>query len=253
MTDIALEGVFNFRDVGGLATHDGGQIQRGRLYRSGTPDRITVAAARRARLELRIQTVIDLRHPDELRDAPSRGPLIAGDVIRHHISPVPTDRPNAEQVAEMNRHFGQTRELMSPERYLLHLQRAGTRYGEAAQVIAQSAGPVLIHCFAGKDRTGLLTGLVLGVAGVPVEQIAMDYERSNEAIPQLIAYIRARGHGRDETDAELADRMRTPAERIVQVLGLVSEEFGGAREFFRTQGLSDADLEALRARLVDGA
>jgi protein-tyrosine phosphatase len=251
MTDIALEGIFNFRDVGGLATHDGGQIQRGRLYRSGTPDRITAAAARRARRELGIQTVVDLRHPDELRDAPSRGPLIAGDVIRHHISPVPADRPKADHDAELNAMMGTIREHQSPERYFLHLQRAGDCYAEAAGVLTGSALPVLVHCTAGKDRTGVLTALVLEVAGVPVDQISADYERSNQAIAQLVAYSRARGHNLDESDAELSARMRTPAQRMVELLALLRAEYGGARGFLRAHGLSDGELDALRGRLVE--
>ena len=250
MANIEFDGLFNLRDVGGLPTLDGGRIQPGRLYRSGTPNGMTVPAARRAHSELGIQTVIDLRHPDELLDAPSRGPLIAAHVTRHHISPVSTERSKAEQVEALNLLLGVAREQQTPERYFIGLQSGGARYAEAAQLLTESTFPVLIHCTAGKDRTGILVGLLLEVAGVPPEEIGLDYEKSNAAIDRLIAHSQEFGRNLDESREELTARWQCPAERMAEFLGLVREEFGSGRGFFRAHGLSDAELDTVRRRLV---
>ena len=249
MTNIEIEGIFNLRDVGGLPTTDGGQIQPGRLYRSGSPDRMTEDGGRRARTELGLRTVIDLRHPDELNDSPSLGPLIADGVTRHHISPVSTERPMAEYIETMNLAHGK---VMSPQRYFVGFRRGAPRYAQAARLLSQPPTyPVLIHCTAGKDRTGMLTALLLEVAGVGPAQIAEDYTASNASLNGLIAYLREAGRDLPESDQELWDRMAVSTEMMLGFLGLVRDEFGDARGFFASEGLTDAELDAVRSGLVD--
>ena len=249
MNNIEIDGIFNLRDVGGLPTVGGGRTQSGRLFRSGSPDRITDDGARRAHLELGLRTVIDLRHPDELADSPSLGPLIAGHVTRHHISPVSTEQSMTEYVDSMNIAYGVT---MSPERYFVGFRRGAERYAQAARLLSESTTyPILIHCTAGKDRTGILTGLLLDVAGVPVDDIAAEYAASNASIDSLIAYLRESGRDLPEPDEELRARMSVSGEMMRGFLSLVAKEFGDARGFFRAQGLSEAELDAVRSGLVD--
>jgi protein-tyrosine phosphatase len=249
MNNFEIDGIFNLRDVGGLPTSDGGRIQSARLFRSGSPDRITDDGARRLHAELGLRTVIDLRHPDELSDSPTRGPLIADHITRHHISPVSTEQGMAEYVDSMNIAYGRT---MSPERYFVGFRRGAARYAEAARLLSESTTyPVLIHCTAGKDRTGILTGLLLAVAGVAVDDIAAEYAASNASIDSLIAYLRESGRDLPEPDEELRARMEVKAEMIHGFLALVGDEFGDARGFFTAQGLSEAELDAVRSGLVD--
>ncbi len=197
------------------------------------------------------RVVFPLTVKDTSLALPSRGPLIAEHVTRYHISPVSTERSKAEQVEALNRLMGVAREQQTPERYFIGLQSGGARYAEAAQLLTESTFPALIHCTAGKDRTGILVGLLLEVAGVPPEEIGLDYEKSNAAIDRLIAHSREFGRNLDESREELTAWWQCPAERMAEFLGLVREEFGSGRGFFRAHGLSDAELNAVRRRLVD--
>ncbi len=248
MKNIEIDGIFNLRDIGGLPTSEGGWTQPGRLFRSGSPDRITSEGARRMHSELGLRTVIDLRHPDELSDSPTRGFLIADHVTRHHISPVSTEQRMAQYVDSMNMAYGRT---MSSERYFSGFRRGAKRYAQAARLLSESKNyPVLIHCTAGKDRTGILTSLLLEVAGVARDDIASEYAASNASIDRLIAYLRVSGRDLSEPDEKLRARMEVKPEMIHDFLALVGDAFGDARGFFMAQGLSDVELDAVCAGLV---
>ncbi|HEX7374558.1 MAG TPA: tyrosine-protein phosphatase, partial [Steroidobacteraceae bacterium] len=175
----ALEGACNFRDFGGYATTDGRRVRWGRLFRSGAMHRFTAADRERV-AGFGIGTVVDLRRPDERRSQPNPD-FGAGvtqlcwndtqDVGLGKALPDPAALTPELARKVMMRHY----EGM-PTRLLPHVQ------GLFGALTHDPARPLLLHCTAGKDRTGFAAALLLTVLGVPRDLIVADYLLTNQAV-----------------------------------------------------------------------
>jgi hypothetical protein len=119
----------------------------------------------------------------------------------------------------------------------------------AVREIARADGAVLVHCAAGKDRTGTVVALALDASGVPRELIAEDYNASRERIEQIIARLRSSDTYRAELEGHDPQAHAPVPGTIERVLELVDEQHGGAAEWLLGHGLDAADLELLRERL----
>jgi protein tyrosine/serine phosphatase len=120
----------------------------------------------------------------------------------------------------------------------------------AAVADGDRAEGVVVHCFAGKDRTGIVVALMLGLAGVPDDVIAADYAASGPGVEALSASWFAAA----ESDAELELRRRVvqaPHSAMAAVLAWLHETAGGAGAYLREAGLSEEQLTRLRSRLVE--
>ena len=119
----------------------------------------------------------------------------------------------------------------------------------AVSEIARADGAVLVHCAAGKDRTGTVVALALDASGVPRELIAEDYNASRERIEQIIARLRSSETYRAELEGHDPQAHAPVPGTIERVLELVDEQHGGAAEWLLAHGLDEADLERLRNRI----
>ncbi|SCL58820.1 Protein tyrosine/serine phosphatase [Micromonospora chersina] len=232
--------LFNFRDVGGYRSRDGRTVRHRRLYRSDSLHRIdeTDQAAFTA---LGIRTVIDLRRPTEVaRDG--RVPAYDGLTYRHI-------HPEHEDWAERRYEPGSDLARYLADRYA-DLARTGTAgLAEAVGLIADSANaPVVVHCVAGKDRTGIVCGLTLAVLGVPDEDIAADYALSTAASERFSAWVRATVPGAEEPPPPF---LASPAEAMMLFLTELREGYGSPEGYLRHAGVTDDQLGALRAHLLD--
>ena len=117
------------------------------------------------------------------------------------------------------------------------------------ELLKPDALPVLVHCAAGKDRTGVVVALAQSHAGVSNEIIAADYAASASAVPKIIARLAELG-GYGEVDASDTDRQMTRAETMLALLEWLDGEYGGAREFLYQRGMSNDELDRLSALLV---
>jgi protein tyrosine/serine phosphatase len=130
------------------------------------------------------------------------------------------------------------------------LERFRDRFGLALGAVAEVEGTVVVHCAGGKDRTGLVSALLLRLAGVDLAVIAADYALSEENLaPNGPAWI-------DGVDDELERErrrklMRTPAEAMAQTLDEIERRYGAVEEYLRSTGLGDEQVDRLRGRLVD--
>jgi len=233
---IRLPGLFNLRDVGGYPAAAGGTVRWRRLFRSDAPHMLDgPGVATLARLDLR--TIVDLRTHIEAELAPS---ALAGLPARTaRLSLLSGDLQSLPHA------------LDAIYRYMI--DECGETIAAAIKLLcADDAFPALVHCSAGKDRTGIVVALVLAVLGVPDEVIAADYALSalnldpdkTAAIGQLQA---SSGLGENLTVGLLI----SPPALILDVLDRARSAGGSVEGYLLDRGLSRADLAALRAALAD--
>lgn len=229
------KGTYNSRDLGGLPIAAGGTTRPGRIVRSDSLQRLEARGWEEVEA-LGIRTVIDLRNEGEIGpDAAPRPESISTVNIPLDV----TEDREFWDVWETGPRFA------TPLYYRPHLERFPERSAEVLRAIATApAGGVVFHCQGGRDRAGQISMLVLALAGVEPEAIAADYMLSDERLRPL--YL-SRGQ-EDEAPkiaAFLADQGTTATELIVELLTDFDLEaaMGAA-------GLSEADLAALRGRIV---
>jgi protein-tyrosine phosphatase len=179
---IDIEGTINFRDVGGYPGESGQVTNWGKLFRAGSLHNLSEASIGRLH-ELGLKTVIDLRTVREVTEKPD---IIDG--YAYHSLPV-VDPEQEKILAKSNQ---------LTEHYRFMLENTQPRLKLVFEQLANlENGPVLVHCAAGKDRTGLVIALVLGNAGVPDETIIEDYAMSDRYLDGFYkaAYEAARQKG----------------------------------------------------------
>ncbi|MEJ3744254.1 tyrosine-protein phosphatase [Actinomycetes bacterium KLBMP 9797] len=231
--------VFNFRDVGGYAGQDGRTVRWRRLFRSDSLSRLS-AADEAAFGALGVRTVIDLRRPHEVsRDG--RVPAYEGLAYRH-IHPEHQDWdeiPYEERV-------GAARYLANRYNDLVEQGVAGM--AAAVGVIAEAeSAPVVVHCVAGKDRTGVVCALTLSTLGVSDADIAADYALTASATERFTAWLRANGLLKKVPPKPYYS---SPAEAMLLFLAELRERHGSAEGYLLAAGLTPDHIAALRTHLL---
>jgi protein-tyrosine phosphatase len=231
------DGCFNVRDLGGIRTGDGRETRWGAVARSDTPDRLTAAGWSALRAH-GIRTIVDLRNDDERQaDAGSRP---AGLTTVH----VPLDDTADTEFWTYCRDNGLDG---TPLYYLPFLEREGKARQCAAAVAAVAhaePGGVLVHCGIGRDRTGLITLLLLALAGAVPDDIVADYEMSNERLQPLCALLGWDDAGRRAEEA-LARWNTSARATLLATLSAID-----AAAYLRAAGLREDELAAVRTRLL---
>jgi hypothetical protein len=218
------------------------------VYRSGALELMTPADEARLAGEIGLRTVLDLRHPDEF---PAGGVAHALADRLHAISLFPETKAQQDIIAELNGLYGTG---PTPERYMHYLQAGGDRVARAFSIFGRpEAYPVLVHCTAGKDRTGVLLGMLMDVLGASEEDIAAEYGLSDASIDRLIDYLRATGRPLEGTDAEIRARLSTPPERMAGFIRLLRAKYGSSEDYLRSQGVDDGVFVSVREILIEPA
>lgn len=241
----AFEGCFNFRDIGGYQGFDGRTVRWGRYFRAGRQDRMTPADLARAR-GLAIATQIDLRQPGEIRDH-GRGPIETLGARREELPVLPQGGSTA-----LDENIGVG---ISGHRYLAYLDFDSTPLRRIFEILADAdRHPVLVHCTAGKDRTGVVTALTLSLLGVERRVIEEDYALTNRDVRRHVDFIeRGPGLPPGVTRDAMIQLAGVPAEAIGIFLDGLESEHGGPHEFLRSIGVNDDTQNAIRDALLDPA
>lgn len=245
---IQLDGPANFRDLGGYPTVDGRRLRHGHVYRSDSLSHMSDADTRHVAEVLGVVTVVDLRAAHEVETF-GHGPLGTLGVVVHHLPIV--DETRSDRV-EHRSDAPDPATMQLDEIYAMMLERFGERFAAVLRVVADPANqPVVFHCAAGKDRTGLVAALLLGALEVDDEIIAADYAITAEHMDELVARHRDRARAGDQF-AEVAEQLFTAEASVMRtVLANLRHEQGSAAEYLVRHGLEPAALDALRVSLLE--
>jgi protein tyrosine/serine phosphatase len=245
--DLVWDGCLNVRELGGLATRDGGETRPGAVVRADSVRQLSDAGWA-ALVEHGIRTVVDLRGHDERADDP---PAELPVEVVHVPFFEATDEEWHAIAAELDAAARAAPDAAMATRdvYLIFLERFKRNVGAAVRAVAHAPeGGVVIHCVGGKDRTGLLSAFLLHLAGVADDEIASDYALSEERLrPRHEAWFAAA-----ESDEELERLQRiaqTPAASMSGVFSELEQRYGGVEAYLREAGVTDEELELVRARL----
>lgn len=240
--DLPWEACLNARDLGGLPAA-GGRIRRGALVRADALGRLNVAG-RRALVDHGVRTLIDLRLMDGEADYVARFATEFADGRRPRWLNLPLADKDTERLDKAER-----TDKAIAYRHILDRRREMVRDIAAAIADAPDGG-VLIHCAAGKDRTGIVVALALAVAGVPAETIAADYALSEPRLAHVYDGWVAENQGDEEILAMLAWVRQARPETMTTLLAGLERDFGSVEDFLLACGLEEGHLRRLRQRLV---
>ena len=240
---LPLVGAYNFRDLGGYATTDDRSTRWGCLYRSDTLDELTDQDLELIR-SIGLLSVIDLRTPTEV-ERRGRG-VLGSEPIRYvNLSVLPES--DAEQQATPVARIDDV-----ADRYLSYLEVGRSALVESFGLIANpDSYPLVFHCQAGKDRTGVLAALLLECLGVERSVIVYDYVLTATRMDLIIGRLRRDPHFADRMDELPPSVFAVEASTMECFLDGLDERFGGARTWARGAGITEAQLESLVHLLVE--
>lgn len=239
--ELSLEGSVNFRDLGGLPTTDDRRTQAGRLFRSDALHRLTNADLD-ILSDLGIATMIDLRSESELeKSGPS--PLLDRGTRHLHLPLFSSDTsPEAIDPA-----------LTLGDLYVRMLERGTGRIRAIFEILANGQHlPAVIHCAAGKDRTGVVTALVLRSIGVADITIVEDYALTDRNMMRLIEQMRT--SGQPLSSMRVPDHyMRAVPETMELFLRTVDDTYGSTIGYLAHAGIDRPVIAAVRDQLLEPA
>ncbi|MFB7250312.1 tyrosine-protein phosphatase [Microbacterium sp. NPDC056234] len=234
MIVLAIDGVWNARDVGGIPTA-GGRVAAGRLMRSANLAGITSEGARE--LSAHVDHIVDLRADDEVAMEPSAVQGVETTHLPLFLGSVASFFEEDTSLDDLYTHL---------------LEQSGARLVEALRIIARG-GRTLVHCTVGKDRTGVTIALALDAVGADREAIIADYALTESQLPaernrRITDYLRSQ-----HPDAQhvVALATQSPAAVMRALLSSIDDQWGSTPDYLRAQGMTDAELAALRSALVD--
>ncbi|MDD2417494.1 MAG: tyrosine-protein phosphatase [Oscillospiraceae bacterium] len=236
---IKLDGAHNVRELGGYTTSDGRTTKNGVFLRGDGTHALTDQDLR-ILLEAGIYLVIDMRSPDEVEQFPSRF-YMADNNIRYE---------NIVMFDGLQSLFaGEEIQNSMAGLYCRLLDDCREQYSRIFRLFIDNDRASLFHCTAGKDRTGVVAMLLLNLAGVPNELIVADYSVSEHNMSDLFE----RQHKQLENMGVVVPEyvFGSPAEDMEITLDYLETKYGGANEYLKLCGLTQYEVDILKARLVE--
>jgi protein-tyrosine phosphatase len=267
---IELDGAVNVRDVGGLAVEDGKATAPDRLLRGDNLQDLSPADVRKLVDDIGISTVVDLRSPYEVQ-AEGAGPLTRVASVRHAYHSVLPERGaatdaaadaaaddspdvfDASEALAVRRRDGAVARYPDDVRvgyYIGYLEDRPDQVVAALRSIAQSPGAALVHCAAGKDRTGVVVALALTAAGVQRDEVIADYAATGERMAAVLDRLRSSPTYASDTNSRPDSEHMPRAETMAWLLDEIDASYGGVLAWLDQHGFGPDDVAALRGKLV---
>jgi protein-tyrosine phosphatase len=243
---LAWAGCSNVRDLGGLPLAGGGVTESGVVVRADNVRNLT-AEGRDALARYGVRRVVDLRWPEELAEDP------VGDLPVEVVHvPVFGDHRPATRYARYATLAAAVPDAAEFARRLYgeYLEEFPQGFVAAVDAVASAPGTAVLHCTAGKDRTGIVVALILRMAGVGIEAVAADYALTDASV--LLRRGLADGMSEEEVRARTF-LLGAPHEGMVRFLGDVDARYGSAAGYLERAGLDGAAARALAQRLAPSA
>lgn len=237
---VDLTGCLNFRDLGGYPTADGRLVKWRQVFRSDALHHLTPQDVTRLRDEIGLGDVIDLRSTAELRSE-GRGPLDQEGMQFHHVPLYDGETPRGAP----------TPELKLTDRYFLLAQYASAPIARVIDALAVTGAPAVYHCAAGKDRTGVVSAILLGLLGVPDEVIVADYAATQENLDAIIERLMSTKGYQTMLSALPPDTLHAEPETMVVFLDRMREAHGTMAAYAAAAGVQPDAVGKLRARLLE--
>ena len=238
---IELEGCLNFRDLGGYATRDGRRLRSGLIFRSDALHRMTPSDVRQVRDQLGVRTVVDLRSSAEVA-MDGVGLLPLAPVAYHHLPLFDQERGAGEA--------GEIPDDLSLQYFFL-MQVAAEAISTVVEALARAPGPAVFHCAAGKDRTGVISALILGLMDVDDDDIAADYAFTSRNLDGIIDRLRSTPSYNAVLKHLPPSTLHAEARTMSSLLARLRAEYGSLGGYARSTGLSEHTVARLEKKLVE--
>ncbi len=238
---IELPGCHNFRDLGGYPTASGRRVRWRRLFRADALHLLEPEGVDRFLGELQIGTIVDLRSTGEI-ETDGRGPLRDHPPRYHHL---PMFDATFAQRAEAAESF------TLADRYFLMAEHAKGPIATVISTLVESSGPAVYHCAAGKDRTGVVSAILLALCGVDDEVIVADYAATRENLDAIVNRLMNSEGYREMLESLPSDTMHAEPETMFSLLGHLKENYGSVAAYARDIGITDETLARLESELLE--
>jgi protein-tyrosine phosphatase len=248
---IPLDGPANFRDLGGYETHQGKLVRTGRVYRSDSLSYMSDEDVAHVTEVLGLRTVIDLRAAHEVEQF-THGPLEKLESLPVSVRHIPVvDETRSNDSGREASEWANGEVIPLEDLYLLMLNRFAHRFVMVLDIVAAAENqPVVFHCAAGKDRTGLVAMLILGLLGVDPDIVAADYALTHDRMPVLLERHRVRAENGGV--AEIAkQKWAVDAAAMRMVIDRLVAEHGSVEGYAIANGLAPEAIASLRASLLE--
>jgi protein tyrosine/serine phosphatase len=241
---VDFDGCYNFRDLGGYETIDGRSVRTGRLFRADGPHALTDRDEATLR-NLGLRTIIDLRTTSEASERGTYAERVDGDVVVVSL-------PMMDVLPDRDDYPTWVDPEVVARRYVAMLRDGHTTIAACLAVLGDpQAYPVLFHCSAGKDRTGILAAVLLAAVGVPDDTIIADYALSHSAMQRLLAHMRNAYPDAHEQLARAAPAMLAAEPATMRTfLTLLRTEYGSIDDYLDTLGVPQTMTQRLRTELL---
>ena len=257
---IALQGTPNFRDIGGYETTDGRFVKWGLVYRTGVLTYLTPSDLAYLR-QLGVRLVVDFRTDQENQEAPEKWVPNSGAVLLHLPIGAESGKSLSASMRQLAAGHPTPAQLQQrlEQTYSSFVFQFAPKYARVFTEIEQDHLPIVYHCTAGKDRTGVMTALLLRTLGVPEPTVLADYALTNKYLmsandhsvaTQKLASL-TNGMMKDFTPAQRKVLMAADPAYLKATFRAIDQKYGSFANYRRQAlGVSDADVQKLRALLL---
>lgn len=244
MRNLIVEGSYNVRDLGGYPTEDGRSTRWNMFIRSGGLDNVSPEGCQYL-IDYGVKSIIDLRDEWEVEKYPNV--LAQSEAIYYVNLPLIGNRLSQDD----NWNLASDKYDHLHQLYNYYLDQCQPQIAAIFDAMVESLPGTVFHCYMGKDRTGVIAGLLLGAMGVPDEVIADDYALTNQHYGPMIPEWRVRAEARGENLAHFDRDAASAPETMMETLAHISTHYGGVSNYLIACGVTREQIEELQKRFVE--